>query len=85
MSQFPEYVFDGSTDYNAVETTVLEMVSYLDEQSNCSACNEQTERALNKISFKLLAMQINSPNDQNNVERWKKSVEVCYKLLYPFT
>lgn len=83
MSLFPSYTFDSTTDYSAVLATVKEMYTYLDAQNDGCCKSSYMESVMRKASIKLLAVSYNSAGDLNDVERWKKGIEIAYKLLYP--
>lgn len=83
MSQFPSpsEIFDGSTNWVEAQGYVNAMVSYLVNETNC--CNKKPLDC--NISFMYFAMQIDSPEQLDNSERWHNDIESIYRTLYPYT
>ena len=85
MALFPTYTFDENTDYDQVWQTTREMYVYLDAQGDGCCKSKTILDTMHQASVKMLAVQYNSNTDLDDVERWKKGIEVSYKLLKPLT
>lgn len=85
MGQFEKYTFDNDTDYNAVWDTTRQMYVYLDANGDGCCGSKSLLKIMHQASVKMLAVSYNSASDLDDVERWKKGIEISYKLLYPLT
>lgn len=83
MPLYPKYIFDNNTDYQAVWDTTREMYAYLDAQGTGCCKSKGMLNIMHKASVKMLAVSYNSASDLDDEERWKKGIEISYKLLYP--
>ena len=83
---FPTYDFSNlSLDYSAVELTVKQMYSYLNEKRFDGELKPYTKTVMTEVEPILTAMRFDASDDLDNVSRWKKDCEYAYKLLYPLT
>lgn len=85
---FPVYNFsDPSLDYNMVEVTVKEMLSFIIEGKGTGSIKPYTKATLAEVNPVLTAMRYNSDatGDLNDVQRWKANVKTAYLTLYPLT
>lgn len=76
----PNTYFSGSVNWTEAQTYVNSMISYLANETDCCAkkpldCN---------ISLMYFAMQIDSPEQQDNSERWHNDIESVYRKLYQY-
>ena len=80
MASFPVYSFkDPNLDFNAVEVNLINMYS----QVNARIGKKKSKDVpFTEINTQMLARLIDKTT---NVERWKKDIEVAYKLLFPYS
>ena len=85
---FPIYNFnDPSLDYNMVEVTVKEMLSFIIEGKGTGSIKSYAKSILAEVNPVLTAMRYNSDatDELDNVNRWKANVKTAYLTLYPLT
>jgi len=85
---FPTYNFnDPSLDYDMVQVTVKEMLSFIIEGKGTGSIQSYVKSVLAEVNPILSAMRYNSDEVEqlNYVDRWKANVKTAYLTLYPLT
>lgn len=88
MANFPIYNFsDPSLDYNMVQVTVKEMLSFIVEGKGTGSIKSYVKSVLAEVNPVLTAMRYNSSlsTELNDVTRWKANVKTAYLTLYSLT
>jgi len=84
-STFPVYVFNGSTDYNAVVATTKAIHSFINRKRFSNDLSAYSKSILTEVNPILTALRFDASDDLDNLASWKKDAEYAYKLLYPLT